>query len=374
MWEASYGKEPFDLRLTALRMFRNLHKIIGVTLVGTLLFGGGYYVKNVMLRGGNSYEAASVYKVDFVDEPSKSGDYYINEMTWNTYVQADEFLTAVRSHLEKDGALDSFSTDSLENLGAQLAAKLDSDVHVPSTIVTTDSPEKSLLLAKAVEQTMTEEFVQDNEQIKDIKVIDAAQTATEVVPDVRPIRAFVLSAILSCFFAVVIFLLTELGSDDIWLPAILRRRYGLAAPGTVNSRDFSANMEYLFREKQNIAVCTVSDDCNPIQVVEALQESCAGGANTRKADTEKADAEKNWIPVPAPLLCPEAAKKMREADGVLLVVNAGRHSGRKLERVLEFFATQEIPVTAALFWEADELLIRAYYSLPDAREKGYGLE
>ena len=364
MWEASYGKEPFDLRLTALRMFRNLHKIIGVTLIGTLLFGGGYYVKNVMLRGGNSYEAASVYKVDFVDEPSKSGDYYINEMTWNTYVQADEFLTAVRAHLEKDDALDSFSTDSLENLGAQLAAKLDSDVHVPSTIVTTDSPEKSLLLAKAVEQAMTEEFVQNNEQIKDIKVIDAAQTATEVVPDVRPMRAFVLSAILSCFFAVVVFLLTEIGSDDIWLPATLRRRYGLAAPGTVNSRDFSANMEYLFRGKENIAVCTVSDDCNPIQVAEALQESCTKGANM----------EKNWIPVPAPFLCPEAAKQMREADGVLLVVNAGRHSGRKLECVLEFFATQEIPVTAALLWEADELLIRAYYSLPDAREKGYGLE
>ena len=65
---------------------------------------------------------------------------------------------------------------------------------------------------------------------------------------------------------------------------------------------------------------------------------------------------------------------MREADGVLLAVNAGRHSGRKLERVLEFFATQEIPVTAALLWEADEKLIRAYYSLPDAREKGYCLE
>ena len=203
MWEASYGKEPFDLRLTALRMFRNLHKIIGVTLIGTLLFGGGYYVKNVMLRGENSYEAASVYKVDFVDEPSKSGDYYINEMTWNTYVHADDFLKAVRAHLEKDGAADSFSQDSLENLDAQVNAKLDSDVHVPSTIVITDSPEKSLLLANAVEQAMTEEFVQDNEQVKDIKVIDAAQTATEVVPDVRPVRAFVLSAILSCFFAVV---------------------------------------------------------------------------------------------------------------------------------------------------------------------------
>lgn len=369
MWEAGYGKEPFDLRLTALRMLRNLHKIIGVTLVGTLLFGGGYYVKNVMFRGDNSYEAASVYKVDFVDEPSKAGDYYINEMTWNTYVHSDAFLDAVRSHLEKDGTLHSFPAEVLETLDTRIEAKLDSDVHVPTTIVTTDSQEESLLLAGAVEHAMTEEFVQDNEQIKAVKVIDAAQTAAEVVPDVRPLRAFVLSAILSCFFAVVIFLITELGSDDIWLPATLRKRYGLAAPGTVNSREFSANMEYLFCGKENIAVCTVSDDGNPIRVAEALKESCTGQANP-----EKAYAGRNWIPVPSPVLCPEAAKQMQGADGVLLIVNAGKHSGRPLEYVLEFFAAQKIPVTAALLWEADEKLIRAYYSLPDAREKGYGLE
>lgn len=43
--EVSYGKEPFDLRLMCLRLCRNLWKILAVTVVGTLLFGGGYYVK-----------------------------------------------------------------------------------------------------------------------------------------------------------------------------------------------------------------------------------------------------------------------------------------------------------------------------------------
>ena len=39
--EVSYGKEPFDLRLMCLRLCRNLWKILAVTVVGTLLFGGG---------------------------------------------------------------------------------------------------------------------------------------------------------------------------------------------------------------------------------------------------------------------------------------------------------------------------------------------
>ena len=45
MREGYYGKEPFDLRLTALRMLRNLNQIIVFTLAGTLVFGGGYYLE-----------------------------------------------------------------------------------------------------------------------------------------------------------------------------------------------------------------------------------------------------------------------------------------------------------------------------------------
>ena len=44
--EASYGKEPFDLRLLLLRLGRNLWEILALTILGTVLFGGGYYVKN----------------------------------------------------------------------------------------------------------------------------------------------------------------------------------------------------------------------------------------------------------------------------------------------------------------------------------------
>ena len=95
MWEGYYGKEPFDLRLTALRLMRNLNKILLITLAGTLLFGGGYYVKNVLLHTEKEYSATSTYMVEYVNPPKQSGDYYINHMSWNTLVQSEEFLTAV---------------------------------------------------------------------------------------------------------------------------------------------------------------------------------------------------------------------------------------------------------------------------------------
>ena len=69
--EVSYGKEPFDLRLMCLRLCRKLWKILAVTAVGTLLFGGGYYVKNVVLQPDPGYAASSTYKVEYKENPMR---------------------------------------------------------------------------------------------------------------------------------------------------------------------------------------------------------------------------------------------------------------------------------------------------------------
>lgn len=348
----SYGKEPFDLWLTVLRMIRNLPIIIGFTVLGMLLFGGGYYVKNVLLNRDTTYTVTSTYKVSYVDEPSKSGDYYINEMTWNTYVQSKEFLEAVWEHLgENTVSQDTVFAESAEELAGVIQAKLASDLHVPSTVITTESQEGTVLIAKAVEQAMVQEFVESNEQVAAITVIDPAITATEVVPDVRPVRAFVLSGILSLFFVVVLLLLKELGDDSIWLPATLRRRYGLVTIGTVNSPEARANMEYLFGECPRIMLCPVVEEISSSDAINTLMK------------IGKRVEGREWISVPVWLLSAKSCEAMREAGGVLLVVKAGCHAGKPLEYALEYLATQEIKVKGAVLWDADEWLLKTYYRL-----------
>ena len=357
MW---MGKEPFDLRLTVLRMIRNLHIIAGITLVGTVLFGGGYYVKNVLLQKDTTYEVTSTYRVSYVEEPTKPGEYYINEMTWNTYVDSKEFLDAVYAHLQEITiALDSRFVKNADELAAMIDAKLASDVHVPSTVVTTTSAEWTLFIAQAVEAVMVQEFVENNEQVSAIEVIDPAEEASKVVPDVRPLRAFVLSCVLSLFFAVVCFLLKELGEDGIWLPATMRRKYGLKAVGTINSPELLSNLEFAFENCEKLVVCATNDEVNPAEVITSLQEKLADDATMKQCSDKFKNKE--WISVPAPMLCPEGSKIMRECDGVLLVVRAGIHGGKTLEYVLEYLDTQEIEVTAALLWDADEWLLRMYY-------------
>lgn len=352
MWEGSYGKEPFDLRLTVLRLIACLDRVLAFTLAGTLLFGGGYYVKNVLLRPEKQYGVTSIYRVEYVVEEEKDvGVMHINEMSWNTYLHSQEFLDAVLEHIRENGSyLDSSWPEQIseEQVSESLTAYLASDLRMPSTAVVTGSEAESLFIARAVEQVMTEDFPKGIREISDIRVIDAPETAEEVIPDVRPGKAFVLSAVLSCFFTVVILLLKETGDDNIWLPNVIWRRYGVKTVGTLESPGLAENIRYLYEGKKKVAVCGVQAETDPAEILAAVRDKCGDGLE-------------EWFPAPSPVLCPEGCRALRGAEGILLAVRAGAHAGKQLEYCLDYLRQQDCRVTAIMLWNADERLIRAYY-------------
>ena len=357
--EASYGKEPFDLRLTFLRLCRNLWKILAVTVAGTLLFGGGYYLKNVLLQPNPGYAASSTYKVEYKENPNAPGAYYINEATWNSLIHTGEFLEGVEKHLQEEADRgESGASEALamgrEQWIAALSATLPSDFSIPVTKATTQDPKQSVALAHAAEAAMCNEFADSMPEIERIKVLDHGDAAEAVVPDVRPVRAVILAAVLSLFFAVVIFLLVELSRDSIWLPATLRRRYGLNSLGTVESVGFAENLAYTIGKKGDkcrVAVCGAMPEADPQEIIKRLQKL----PKTIPAE---------YIAVPSPLLCPEGTAVLREAEVVLLAVPAGEYVGKRLEAVLEQLQTLDCKTDGAFLWNADEKLIRSYYFLP----------
>lgn len=346
MWEGSYGKEPFDLRLTVLRILGRWKLIIMCTLGGTLLLGGLYCVKNILLRGETQYQAESTYRVDYAVDDADVSSTAINAYTWDTYVHTGEFLDGVRSRLQDEELI----RLNNEELGELIEGNLESDWRVPSTVVITDSPEKSVAIARAVEGTMTNDFPDGIKEIESIRVIDAAE-AREVIPDVRAGRAFALAAVLSFFFTLLILLLKEIGDDSIWLPSTVSHRYGLKVLGTPESRELVQNISYLFEGKEEAAVCTVQEHINPAEIAEALN----------KAYADAGAGKMNFYAVPAPMLCPEGAEILRKAQGILLAVEAGAHAGKQFEYVAEFLAQQDCEITAIILWNADEKLLRRYY-------------
>lgn len=351
MWKGYYGKEPFDLRLAVLRLAYRLPLIAAVTVLGTLLVGGGYYVKNVLLQGEKTYTATSSYRVEYaVDNVEDMMAVYINEMSWNTYMQSQMFLDAVEKHLVEAGMEEIGRQELTESIYAQVL----SDLRLPSTTVTTASPEKSVAIAHAVEAAMVRELSEEVSEIDYMTVIDPGDVAEEVRPVLRVRRVSIFGAILSCFSVIAILLLKETGDDCIWLPASVWKRYGVKVAGTIESRELAENINYFFRKgmseessKKGTAVCAVQEDLDSEEVLKRLKEICSETCG-------------EWFAVPSPLKNPQVAGKLREAEGILLAVKAGNHAGRAFERVLEYLEQQDCQVTAAILWDADEKLLRRY--------------
>lgn len=357
MWKGYYGKEPFDLRLTALRLLRSGGWILAATLAGALLFGGGYYVKNVLLQPEPAYRVTSVYRVEYaVAEEKDVSTVHINEMTWNTYLDTQMFLDEVRRYLPEGGN----ETDG--QLAESIRAVLASNLKVLSTEVTAASETDSLKIAAAVEKALIFDFPQKISEVASISLIDPGTAAQEVYPDVRPLRAFVLSALLSFLAAVTATLLKQLGDDEIWLPSTIRCRYGLNVLGTLESPAFLENLRFLFRECKTAAICPVQERIDPAQVTERLREICQ----------EALAAECQWVAVPSPVGCPECCRELRQADGILVTLAAGSHAGKQLEYVMEYLAQQDCRITAVLLWDADERLLRAYYGFRREKRPGKG--
>ena len=340
MQKCSYASEPFNLRLTVLRLLRDLKWILCGTLAGVLIFGGGYFLKNIVFGALPRYEKTITFQLTYTNPPTASGDYYINEMTWNTYVDSEMF----RQLLEDTGSIDVTASYAVYNIAEALSATVASDIHVPAITVSTEDAGATEEIAGAVEAVLTESFVDYMEDIKEIRILDVSPV-TKVMPDVRPLRAGILSAVLSFLFWIFFFLIREIGADSIWLPATLTERYGLTNIGTVKSIEFGANLGYVFQGRTRIAICPADAAIDPGEVIRQLPDC----------------PDSQWEAMPSPMLCPQVYESLRQADGVLLVVRAGLHSGAPLEYLLTALKTQQVHVSACLLWEADEKLIRWYY-------------
>lgn len=356
--ECNYAREPFDLRLTVLRLFKKAPVIVLAVLLGTLVFGGGYYLVKVVLPE-TMYGAESVYCVEYAVDPNTENEYtYINEMSWNTWLHTKDCLDDVEANL-------GFVMDR-EELSGAISGAVKSDVRMPSTLVVTKDPELSLKIAGALEKSFVN-FARRQKQIDSIQVVTPAEKAEKVLLDARPVRACILSALLSCFVIVVILMLKETGDDAIWLPAVISGRYGRKTLGTAGSKSFAENVEYLFRDMDKVGVVPVREDIRIGEVIDVLKD--AGGQ-----ELSDGKQPRQWLAAPSVTENPECSRFLRDMDGVLLVVKAGAHAGKSLEYALEYLDNQDCPVTAVLLWQADEALIRAYYWLPKGRnaalEKG----
>lgn len=434
MWECNYAGEPLDIRLLVLRFLRKSPVILLAAFLGAVCIGGAYFLKKVTFGPAKEYEAVTDFYIDYAVQENGEEYTYFNQTTWTQLITDDVFTDKILTHMSEmelsaEGddlqevssqgggndsqevssqgagnnsrevfsqnaeADDSQAADSRDvegwsgslldaektagitkqELRGYLYATMLSDTRIVTTTITTNDPELTMKIEKALLQAM-EDFGREQKEIAEVRILQKPAEAALVIADVRTFRACMLGMVIFVFITVLYLLIYFVLDDGIFVPAAFERRYKVPMLGTVNSGELLILTKKLFSEEGTFCepVLVTADEGVILEhVKKTLAES---GVKTVVDENINGILFKLYhgISEDGGPMKPEKeidtqterlAEECFEAAGnkkLLLAVKAGAHNGKRIEKFLDFCKKCDLDVTAALLWEADEMLIRAY--------------
>lgn len=358
MWECRYGKEPLNTRLFVLRLLKKFPLVLFAAILGALCIGGPYFLVKVTFGPAKEYEAVTDFYIDYALQEDGTQHTYINFATWNQLVKDDVFTDKILLYLAGEGAFTDKEAAPLgdvekaagitkKELCGYLSATVLSDTRIATTTVRTNDPALTIRIEEALVQAMFD-FGEQQREIAEIRILQMPAEASLVIADVRTFRACMVGAV-SFVFAAVLYLCLYYAMDEgIHVPETFERRFGIPVLGTIFSRELPVLAEKLLPGEA--VLLTADKGVDAEQVKNALAERGVKTAGSFEAEElfERA--------------VPDAENKIEKLEGrtILFVVKAGAHNGKLIEKTLTLCGKCGIAVTAALLWEADEKLIRAY--------------
>lgn len=321
-----------DYRLLWLRFLRKAWIIPLAVLAGVALSAACHFYARTGARGGRTYQAESIFYIDFAeDSQGQEYDYY-NYFTWGEVIHTDFFMDFV---CEKMGG-----ELSEDEIAACITATVDSDVRYLYVRCDTHSPELSVRLASIMEEIVPR-FADTRKEISSIEVAKAGDHAKDS-SKLRIGNACFLGAGLGLGLSVFGILVVLITDTAVYLPSSLERRYHITCLGAPFMPEFAPNWKHVLRDAARIATVFVDEDFQEEYLI-------PGG--------------KEWEIVNCrnPVEHPEELDKIRECDAVLPVLKAGRRNDKIFERLLEQLGRQDIRVSAVILAAADERLVSDYF-------------
>lgn len=348
MWECRYGREPLNTRLFVLQLFKKSPVILLAGLLGALFVGGPYFLAKVTFGPAKEYEAVTDFYIDYALQADGTQYTYINSATWDQLLKDDVFTDRILFHMagEKGAGI------TKEELRGYLSATVLSDWRITTTTVRTGDPALTMEIEKGLLQAMFD-FGDRQKEIAEIRILQEPEEASLVAVDVRTFRACMVGTAAFVFVTVLYLCLYYALDEGIHIPETFERRYGIPMLGTVRSKELSVLAKKLLPGKT--ALLTADRGVDPRQAQKVLLEK---GIETEEAfgmeDLCGRQAEVSDREVQA-----EGMKRLAGKE-ILLLVKAAAHNGKQIEKTLDFCRKCGLDVTAALLWEADEKLIKAY--------------
>lgn len=340
MQELDFAGETMDYKLFWLKFIKRIWLILVVTILGALLVGVPYYLFNVTFGPGPSYKVVSEYYLEYAEDGSGATYEYFNYYTWNEIVDTDEFIVILRENLPKE----MFAGE--DTLRTYTSATVESDTRYLYTTVQTEHPDKTLAIARAMEQSIAD-FSMVQKELESVKVVTSPVEAEKTYPDVRTARAYILGGVLGLFVGLTGVCIYIVSDSSIDLPNVLEKRYGIKALGCKNFAESKNNIRYCVAKSNSVSLLC---DKNDVQAsVEEYFKECLPSEIQINIITEDVLSENFDF------------KELRKQDDVVLLVEAGARNGKRVERIIEQLKRQDVELSGAFLYNEDEKLLKHYY-------------
>ncbi len=343
MWECNFAKEPMDYKLFWLRFVKKIWIVLAALVLGACVVGIPYYLVNITFGEGPEYQITSEYYLDYAEDGSGATYEYFNYYTWSEIVDTDEFLAILKDVLPDE----MFINDN--ELRAYTDATVESDTRYLTTVVSTEHPDKTEIVARAMEKAIIW-FAQNQKELNSARVITAPENATISYPDVRCGRAIILGAVIGVFIGLLYVSVMLICDSSIYLPSTLERRYGIKAMGCESFSETKNNICYQCKDVKKAAFLwtdtkSIKESESLITLIkDTLSDACEIVKNEKDVLAKDFDFE-----------------NLRKTDKVFLMVKAGAHNGKKIERMIEQIKRQDIEISGAFLYKEDKKLVYHYY-------------
>lgn len=343
MWECNFANESVDFKLFWLRFCQKLGVLCLGIILGGILVGGGYFLKQTLLAPRPEYAVEAETYLEYIlreDEPL--GWVAFTAPAWEAIIRSQEFMEDINAQLG--------NTLTIEELQDAIREVEIPDARIIKTTVVTEDPEQSLAISRAL-QTAIANFGDKQREIESVRRISDPDQAKRVLVDDRTLRAGLFGMILGGCFTLFGICLAIVSDDTVRIPETFEKRYGIPMLGTPDTEETGANLQYLFKDKRQVAVTGM----------EGIPLNEAAASLQKLVQTDK---DMTLLPIRM-----DETEKLRDTDGVILTVGAGVHSGKAIGHRIGFFHKQGVTVTAALLWEPEEKLLKYYYGLSKIKRR-----
>ena len=368
-----YLNRGMDLKRLALYLQKKIWLVIMLAILGATCGGIIYQVVRSM-RMPVEYEAVSKLYISFGHDESGEVYQYYNGYTWNDLLDTDSILDIVMT------ALPGYERRQVQDA---TTAEILSDIRLLTITVKGDNEKFVREIQDAVENGLRE-YARESKELDQIEVIRSG-APERVYWDDRTTSACVTGAILLGVLAVLVIGFNYVLDESVYVQEDVEKKYSFKVLGilTRNQKglqpyagELKANIHYIMGEKRSFAILDMDNhgDMRKLEIERLLNRTDTDGFGRNVQvdegfswhipEEENSEPKGEWevIAFNENILSEEECRKIREIEGVIILLPFGKDTGRKTSRILSFLRNQDCQVLGMVIEQADEEFLNRYFA------------